>query len=352
MSRAPEFEAWINKAREADILEEALARGAILRRTGGEHVGPCPLCGGTDRFSINPVKQIFNCRGAVGGDVIRMVEHIESVSFLSAVESINHEPPPGRDRHVATEEEKKRNQEQRQRAQKLRDQRSNEAQGERARQKKRAGQIWRSSVVLDGTLAESYLRSRGIPRPDEGWPLQFRFAASISYPDQEHMPALVCRVDGQDGIPRAIWRIYLARDGLAKAPVPKSKLGLGPASGGAVRIGGVADHIGVAEGVESALGAWMLTGLKFPVWAALSTSGMVGIELPDRVKRVTIFPDGDKPTRRKGHDHIPSEPAGRKAAMSLRVKLQEQGIACDIAAEPPAGKDYLDLWVATQRNAA
>ena len=34
--------------------------------TKTEFAGPCPHCGGTDRFSINTKDQVFNCRGAEG----------------------------------------------------------------------------------------------------------------------------------------------------------------------------------------------------------------------------------------------------------------------------------------------
>lgn len=346
------FTEWVSKAREADILEEALARGAMLRRTGGEHLGPCPLCGGTDRFSINPVKQIFNCRGTVGGDVIKLVEHIDGLNFMQAVEQLAGEPLPGRRAHQIGDAEREECKRRRERADAQRVARQESQATAEAANRKHAGEIWRASVSIAGTLAEVYLNSRGIPKPDEGWPDCLRFHPALKYPDRGRMPALVCRVDSPRDTPMAIWRIYLRADGQGKADVPNAKLGLAPVSSGAVRLGGVGEHIGLAEGVESALGAWMLTGCKFPVWATLSTSGMAGINMPGQVKRATIFLDGDKPTRRKGHDHIPSEPAGRKAAMSLRLKLQEQGILCDIAAEPPAGKDYLDLWVATQRIAA
>ena len=54
----------IERARQVDILNVAERQfGAKLRKvTPTEWVGPCPKCG-TDRFSINTSKQIFNCRG-------------------------------------------------------------------------------------------------------------------------------------------------------------------------------------------------------------------------------------------------------------------------------------------------
>jgi hypothetical protein len=45
----------IDRARQSDILELA-KRSTALKRVGHsspEYYGPCPLCGGKDRFSVN-----------------------------------------------------------------------------------------------------------------------------------------------------------------------------------------------------------------------------------------------------------------------------------------------------------
>ncbi|OLS53774.1 primase-helicase zinc-binding domain-containing protein [Rhodovulum sulfidophilum] len=38
-----------------------------------ERVGPCPVCGGRDRFGINTARNVFNCRHCGGGDAIALV---------------------------------------------------------------------------------------------------------------------------------------------------------------------------------------------------------------------------------------------------------------------------------------
>jgi len=57
-------EAWINKARAIPLMDEVERRGIKLKRVGVEYVGPCPLCGGDDRFAINADKAVWNCRAA------------------------------------------------------------------------------------------------------------------------------------------------------------------------------------------------------------------------------------------------------------------------------------------------
>src|SRR5262249_25408457 len=58
-------------------------------------IGPCPNCGGTDRFSINTVKGLFNCRGCnTVGDVIDLVIFLDHCGFEEACETLTHEPKP------------------------------------------------------------------------------------------------------------------------------------------------------------------------------------------------------------------------------------------------------------------
>jgi DNA primase len=84
-SNAPaERATWTEQARAVRI-EDEIARRGIKLRGGVDRCGPCPVCGGTDRFSINLKKQVFNCRGSTGGDVIALVQHLDGVSFLDAV---------------------------------------------------------------------------------------------------------------------------------------------------------------------------------------------------------------------------------------------------------------------------
>lgn len=209
--------------------------------------------------------------------------------------------------------------------------------------------IWEASTAITGTLAQAYLLNRGIPAFETD---VLRFHPALPYPGKtKRYPALICRVDSVDASLCAVWRIYLREDG-RKADVPAAKLGLGPAGGGAVRLGGIGPKVAVAEGLESALGFWFLTGRKYPVFASLSTSGMIGIELPLGIDHCVIAPDGDRPIAKRGNEFVPAVPAGRKAAQALRSRLLAEGIAVTIAAEPNCGLDYNDLWLSHSREVA
>jgi hypothetical protein len=78
----------IERARDVSVETVVALRGIKLRRAGADWIGPCPIDGGTDRFSINPRKQVFNCRGVGGGDVIALVRHLDGCDFAAAVRAL------------------------------------------------------------------------------------------------------------------------------------------------------------------------------------------------------------------------------------------------------------------------
>jgi hypothetical protein len=75
------------------ILDTARALGATRLKGGPvEFAGPCPKCGGRDRFSINTKKGVFNCRGCgVGGDAVDLVRHINDCSYREALACLGRE---------------------------------------------------------------------------------------------------------------------------------------------------------------------------------------------------------------------------------------------------------------------
>src|SRR5215469_807112 len=103
-----DFNRWVSEARAVPVEREIERRGIKLNGSGRERVGPCPKCGGDDRFSINTAKGVWNCRGCdVGGDIIKLVEHLDGVDFVAACTTLTGTPPPkanGKDRAAAPKE--------------------------------------------------------------------------------------------------------------------------------------------------------------------------------------------------------------------------------------------------------
>jgi hypothetical protein len=100
------FDNWVAKARTVKIEDEIARRGINnLRRVGHELVGPCPKCGGDDRFAINIKENVWNCRQCKtdtdSGDVIGFVQWLAGIDFIAVCTTLAGEPPPkanGKDR--------------------------------------------------------------------------------------------------------------------------------------------------------------------------------------------------------------------------------------------------------------
>ena len=70
---------------DADLIDR-LAIPSLVR-AGGELVGPCPGCGGKDRFGINVRKGVFLCRRCdAKGDQIALVQLVLGLDFPAALE--------------------------------------------------------------------------------------------------------------------------------------------------------------------------------------------------------------------------------------------------------------------------
>jgi DNA primase len=82
------------------------------------------------------------------------------------------------------------------------------------------------------------------------------------------------------------------------------------------------------EGIETCLAAMQATGL--PAWAALSTSGLRTLDLPEAVQDVIILADGDG--------------AGEAAARHAALRWRWEGRRARIA-RAPRGMDFNDLLV-------
>ena len=92
----PVFRDWIERARSEHVGAVLNSRHIMLPGKGDRRAGPCPKCGGEDRFAVDLKKEVFNCRGCEGKGhgAISLVMFLDGVNFLQAVETITGEPPP------------------------------------------------------------------------------------------------------------------------------------------------------------------------------------------------------------------------------------------------------------------
>ena len=89
----------------------------------------------------------------------------------------------------------------------------------------------------------------------------------------------------------------------------------------------------VGEGIESCVSVMVATGKT--AWAALSTSGLRGLDLPKEIREVIVLADGDDP--------------GEAAARDCAWRWKQEGRRVRIA-RPPRGMDFNDLLMGPTRS--
>ena len=196
-----------------------------------------------------------------------------------------------------------------------------------------ARRLFAASRPLQGTLAETYLRSRGITGPLRFPALRFHpgcyYRAEEKAP-LEAWPALIAAVTDLSGNITGVLRTWLTRDGAGKAPLADPRRAMGELLGHAVRFGALEACPGLRAGVLAAgEGIETMLSLKsvvpaLPMAAALSASHLAGLLLPPSLCRLYVAADNDV--------------AGRRAATRLMARARAAEIEALLLL--PREKDY------------
>jgi putative DNA primase/helicase len=283
-----------------------LGFGLTEHQLSGKHC-PCPVCGGHDRFRFDDKDRrgkwiCSKCGAGDGFDLLRMVK---GWSFKEAAKEIEH--IAGRIKPSAPKRQ--------------------QSDADKLEACKR---IWQKSrPVTQGDPVSLYLHRRtGI----KAVPPCIRFHPALTYRHDDgtvtRHPAMLARIQADDGSTVAIHRTYLTADG-QKADVPavkKTLCSFPPPS--AVRLSEPGSTLGIAEGIETALCASMRFGV--PVWAAISAVGLEHRKPPADTKLVVICGDNDVSY------------TGQAAAFALAKRLTNNGIDVEIKIPDKAGEDWAD----------
>jgi hypothetical protein len=179
---------------------------------------------------------------------------------------------------------------------------------------------------IRGTLAEVYLRSRGIGDLGDLPALRFHprcFHRATGNSPCETWPALLAAVTDLDGTITGVHRTWLARDGTGKATLATPRRAMGYLLANGVRFGDVADVLVAGEGIETMLSIRCAL-LHMPLIAALSANHLAAVILPPTIRRLYVAQDDDA--------------AGRSAAQTLRDRAEKVGIATAVLS--PTKNDF------------
>jgi len=278
--------------------------------------GPCPACGGKDRFRFDNKRGRgdFYCNQCRPGDGFKLLERVYGWGFSEArrrvievaglsdtadvsISAPASHPAPIEPKAIPTD-----------RVRRLRRERC---------------------AVADCDDAVTYLTSR------ELWPLPngcvLSAHASVDYfEDGQRIgryAAIVADVVDLVGELVTIHVTHLQNGQKLASHEPRKLFSrMTGREGCAVRLMPAADVLGIAEGIETALSAAVLDGL--PVWAAVNTALLAKFEPPAGVKRLILYADRDEP--------------GLTAACRLMERLQGR-LPLEVRIPAPPAKDWNDV---------
>lgn len=287
--------------------------------------GPCPLCGGKDRFRWDNLdgRGTYICNSCGAGNGMRLAIEFTGQPFnviAPRIDAIlgNLKADAPIQRRVMTDDERK--------------------------------DLLRATAastdpVKPGDLADTYLATRCLDHPV--YPAALRFGKALKDGEGGVRPCMVALVGvygntDQNGRQRycSLHRTFLRPDGKGKAEM-KSPRKLMPGAlpdGACVMLSDWPGYgaIGIAEGIETAMSASAL--FDMPVWAALNTSMMTKWFPPEGAEEVLIFADNDQ------------KYGGQAAAYALACRLISKGFEVKVRTPRIIGTDWADEWRKTRES--
>lgn len=273
----------------------------------GKH-GPCPMCGGKDRFRFDNkggdgTYFCSQCGAGNGFDLLRGVHNWDFAKAASEVDRIVG--------NIAAETPAK--------------------QLEDNQRRDMLNRLWLSGATIrSDNPAARYLGSRRVNLPQNADCL--RYVERCPIPGGGFSHAMIAMVSNPDGSPANIHRTFVRADGTGKAEMdePRALMPGRIPDGAAIRLASVyGERLGIAEGIETALAA--TSKFNIPTWAAINSTILAKWVPPAGVREVVIFGDNDPKF------------GGAAAAFALAHRLAVKGFAVDVRIPEQIGKDWADV---------
>jgi putative DNA primase/helicase len=278
--------------------------------------GPCPLCGGSDRFRWDNQdgRGTYICGQCGSGDGMKLAMEFTGKPFpevASAIDGLLGNVKPDAPGKPAMAQEDVR---------------------------AALQAMWHASApMVTGDLADRYLASRGL---DMGqYPKALRFARAVRDGEGGTRPCMLAMV-GVYGEKKfaTMHRTYLRPDGSGKADMqsPRKMMPGEIPEGACVQLSDwTGGSIGIAEGIETAIAASNI--FEMPVWSAINSAMLKKWLPPPDAEDVVVFGDNDPKF------------GGQAAAYHLAHRLAIKGFSVSVQIPDRSGKDWADVWAEKYR---
>jgi putative DNA primase/helicase len=231
--------------------------------------GPCPFCGGKDRYRWVNYRESgsYICNQCGSGDGFDLVVRLTGVPFGLLSIRIREMLGAGRGPHVELRNE-----------------------GDVFRAKIKS--IWAETIQPKrGSPVGLYL-TRRVPGLTSSNGLR-EHPALFNPATATRGPAMIAVVRGPDGHPVNLHCTFITNEGYKVDADPAKRVLRGPLPDGcAIRLGPVGQTMGIAEGIENALSASILND-GMVVWSAVNGGLLSKWAPPPEVQTVHIFADND-----------------------------------------------------------
>lgn len=276
----------------------------------GKH-GPCPGCGGKDRFRFtdHDGAGLYVCNQCGPGNAMKLLQLTQGLDFATAAREV--------ERVAGTLE--RYEPEQKDGTERLR-------------------KIGKGLVAAKHCQpVVRYLSNRGLT-VTPGLKAHPRLSYFEDGKRVGRFPAMVGIVKAPDGSGVTMHVTYVDQGQKAEVRSPRKILPLAAGTsmhGAAVRLMPYTDTLGIAEGIETALAASSI--FKIPVWAALSSSGLKSWTAPEGIK-IRVFADNDAAF------------GGQEAAYALAHRLAVNGTDVEVLI-PARVSDWNDVLLEERQSA-
>jgi putative DNA primase/helicase len=270
--------------------------------------GPCPMCGGRDRWRFDDKEGTgtFYCSQCGSGDGFMLLQKFSSEGFLNLSKQVEKIV------HTSTKQPRQQN----------------DARMTPEQALARCKTIWdKAEPVTEGSPVGKYHLNRFgriFDRPS------IRSGRMFHPDERREIPVMICKISDWGGKPANLHLTFLDHHGRKARVSPQRKILQGSVpEGGAIRLARGGASLGIAEGVETALSAEMLFGI--PVWSAINTSILTKWAPPSGVEEITVFADNDL------------NYAGQSKAYALANRLSLKGFKVSVRVPPEPGQDWNDV---------
>lgn len=275
--------------------------------------GPCPICGGKDRFRMDDKNGdgTYFCSGCNenAGNGLQLLQRLHGWDFKRAAKEVDA---------VAGNVE-------------ISKQKESQSEAQKRDNIKRV--LASSSRLKPGDPAYTYLERR-CGELTQDLIRDLRYHPGLRHPSGGTHPCLLAIIRNADYTGASVHRTFLTMGGFKAQVDPVRMIMPGVVKGASIRLGGPSETVCISEGIETAICGMKLGGCAYAC-ATISAANMVEWTPPKQeppINTIMIYGDSDESF------------TGQAAAYLKAKQLRNTGYNVEVIIPDRLGTDWADYW--------